>query len=316
VSVDVIFNPLRAVDSLTSILRSVHAVSVTQSIGLAILYLFGLLELYRLWFEGRAFDFGVLAAKIAVVHYLITSPAINDAGTVLLAWTYHAGFQVAWSAFSSVGDQIRQVGGVIAGGHGPGTFWTILFGQLNYFLLIVAALISAAVYLFVIAFIFGVYIFAVVTSGVVYALAIVMAPILLPMALWPPTRGFAANWVSTVLHAMFLPLVGGVLVYSAVNMGLLAPLSAWGNCAANSSSGTQILTCLSAGIGNVLIAIMAGIASMLLMLSLDGLTKNFFPAAEVTGAALYMAKQLSQAGAGAGLKMIRGGGPPPGPPSR
>ncbi|GEM_PF-2881556 len=303
-----VVNPEDAANQLASLLASSGIVGVIREIGVALLYLFALIEVYRLWFRGTGIDFAVLAAKVAIINALITGPVLNDAALSLYTWTTHAAYSIAGQASASTAADLANAFNVITAvqqsGAPSGNIVSQFLAMLTYvFTNLPSALLLIGIYLLyllILAAVIAIYAFALLSSAVIYSLAIALVPLLFPMFIWPATANFGGKWVSTVLHAIFMPLIGAVTLYAALSLGLVAPVEQWAQCVVNSpSASSAALSCLGAGAGAFLKAIMGGIVAVLLMFSIDGVVSNFFPAVEVTTAGLLGARFATRAVTGA-----------------
>jgi type IV secretory pathway VirB6-like protein len=319
-----VVNPEDAANQLATLLASSNIIGALREIGVALLYLFALIEVYRLWFRGTGTDFAVLAAKVAIINVLITGPVLNNAALSLYMWTTRAAYSIAGQASASTATDLSNAFNVILAVPHPGGGPWGLVAAVSYIATNLASVFMMVgiylLYLVVLALVLAIYSFALLGSAVIYSLAIALVPLLFPMFIWPATANFGGRWVSTVLHAIFMPLIGAVMLYAALSLGLVAPVAQWAQCVANASNASgAAVSCFGAGAGAFLKAIMGGMVAVLLMFSVDGVVSNFFPAVEVTTAGLIGAKfalggARKAAGAAAGAaggamgRAIGGGG--------
>jgi len=304
-------NPDLAALRFEQLMQSLGLYGQFHQLGMALLTLFALAEVYRIWFGGAGGEreLALLGVKIAVVAYLITgapSPIEQLA-------------KAAYRPFAELGNTIASQGGGQAYndllgllgqslGVGPqfGFFdvlGSILGNPSNLINAVMWALLWV-LFLVVFAVVLALYVFAVLGSRIFLVIAILAAPLLLPMMLWRPVANFMSRWVGVVLHAMFMPLIGALTLYAALELGMLAPLQAWASCVAPGSPGTQ---CAGGMIGGVISAIIGGLVAVFLMLSVDRVVTGFLGAAEVTASGLLAARWAASA-AGAPVRALQAAG--------
>jgi len=301
-------NPDQAAAQFEQLMQSLGLYGQFHVLGMALLALFALAEVYRIWVGGGERELGMLAVKIAVVAYLITgapSPIEQLA-------------KAAYRPFADLGNTIASQGGGQAYndllgllgqslGVGPqfGFFdvlGSILGNPSNLINAVMWALLWV-LFMLVFAAVLALYVFAVLGSRIFLVIAILLAPLIFPMMLWRPVATFMSRWVGVVLHAMFMPLIGALTLYAALELGMLAPLQAWASCVAPGTPGSQ---CVGGMIGGVISAIIGGLVAIFLMLSVDRVVTGFIGAAEVTAAGI-MAARWAAGAAGAPVRAMQAG---------
>lgn len=290
-------NPDQAAAQFERLVASLGLYGDFHAIGMAALALFALAEVYRIWIGGGERELAMLAAKIAVVSYLITgSPAPIEQ----LA-------KAAYRPFAELGITIASQGGgqaykdllALLGqslGVGPQfSFWDVMsavLGDPSNLLNVVLWAFMWTAFILVFAVVLALYLFAVLGSRVFVLVAILFAPLLLPMMLWRPVAGFVGRWVGVVLHAMFMPIIGAMTLYAALELGMLTPLQSWASCVSPSSPGGQ---CVGGMIGGLVAATIGGLVAIFLMLSVDRIVTGLIGAAEVTAAGIIAARWAGSA---------------------
>jgi len=285
-------NPDQAAAQFERLVASLGLYGDFHAVGMAALALFALAEVYRIWIGGGERELVMLAAKIAVVSYLITgSPSPIES---LAKAAYRPFAELGITIASQGGGQAYQDLLTLLGqslGVGPQfSFWDVMSAVLgdpsNLLNVILWALMWIA-FILVFAAVLALYLFAVLGSRIFILIAILFAPLLLPMMLWRPVAGFVSRWIGVVLHAMFLPIIGAITLYAALELGMLVPLQSWATCVSPSSPGAQ---CVGGMIGGLIAAIIGGMVAVFLMLSVDRIVTGLIGAAEVTAAGILAAR--------------------------
>jgi hypothetical protein len=304
-----IINPNAAVNALQDLVRSSGIYGTFHAIGMALLALFAMLELYRIWLGGGERDLVWLAAKIAILSYLLSG---TPAPLEVLVKTAYGYFATLGQAIAATGggqqyqDLVTMLNTIAAKSAPEGPWWQQLgtIGQTFLNVLVMGAIFL----LFLIVFIavLAIYVFAVLASRVFVLLSILLAPLLLPLSLWRPMVGdFLFRWVRTTLHAFFLPVIGAVTLVVALRLGLVSPLEAWTDCVAKAAGAPY--QCIGQQMASFVSAILGGLVAVFLMLSVDGVVQSFLGAAEVTAAGLIAARWA--AGAPKRIQtIVQGGG--------
>ena len=287
-----IINPNAAVNALQDLVRVSGIYGTFYAIGMALIALFTMIELYRIWLGGGERDLVWLAAKIAILSYLLSGTPAPLEVIVKTAYGY----------FATLGQAIAATGGgqqyqdlvttlnTIASKSAPEGPWWQQLGAIGQTFLNVL-MMGAIFLLFLIVFIavLAIYVFAVLASRVFVLLSILLAPLLLPLSLWRPmVNDVLFRWVRTTLHAFFLPVIGAVTLVVALKLGLVSPLEAWTACV-KSAAGAPYL-CIGQQMASFVSAIMGGLVAVFLMLSVDSVVQSFLGAAEVTAAGLIAAR--------------------------
>jgi len=254
-----------------------------RTIGLALLGLFTLLELYRLWLGGSERELGWLAAKVAIVNFLITTPALTQLVQNVYVPFALFGEQLVQAAVQQQGAQFNQILGAYLN---PSQDW---FWVLSHFSSIFFGNLILLIYIVALALLFGLYTFAVISSRLFIVLAVLLAPILFPMFLWRPMGSFTAKWVSTSLHAVLLPLIGAIALVAGLDMGIMQPLQTVAACAQQNAAGDLVL-CVGTQAGATVSALIGAAAAGSLMFGLDGIVHAFLGSLEVSTAGLIAAR--------------------------
>jgi len=254
-----------------------------QTIGLALLGLFTLLELYRLWLGGGERELGWLAAKVAIVNFLITTPVLNQLVQNVYVPFALFGENLVTTAVQQQGAQFNQILGAYLS---PNQDW---FWVISHFSSIFFGNLILLIYIVALALLFGLYTFAIIASRLFIVLAVLLAPILFPMFLWRPMGSFTAKWVSTTLHAVLLPLIGAIALVAGLDMGIMQPLQTVAACAQQNAAGGLVL-CLGTQAGATVSALIGAAAAVFLMFGLDGIVYAFLGSIEVSTAGLIAAR--------------------------
>lgn len=285
-------NPDQAAAQFERLVASLGLYGALHTVGMAALALFALAEVYRIWIGGGERELAMLAAKIAVVSYLITgSPSPIEQLT-----------KAAYRPFAELGITIASQGGgqaykdlvALLGqslGVGPRfSFWDVMSAVVgdpsNLINVAMWALIFTA-FILVFALVLALYLFAVLGSRVFILIAILFAPLMLPMMLWRPVASFVSRWIGVVLHAMFMPIIGAITLYAALELGMLTPLQSWASCVSPNSPGAQ---CVGGMIAGMVAATIGGLVALFLMFSVDRVVTSLIGAAEVTATGLVAAR--------------------------
>jgi hypothetical protein len=308
-------NPNDAALALQALVKGANLYATFLRIGMALIALFAMLEIYRLWMRGGGLhDLFVLGIKIAILSYLLT-PSVGGRAPL------EAVVMTAYGYFARLGQSIATT----IGGQQFNDLWTTLNtlsanitlrGTGNFFQQIAAfgeillsALMMMAVFgLFLLVFmiVLAIYVFTVLASRMFLLASILLAPLLLPFVLWQPMGSFISKWVSTTLHAFFLPVIGAVTLVVALSLGLVTPLKDWVQCVQATTG--PAYQCIGQQMSSFVTAIMGGLVAIFIMLSVDRVVSSFLGAAEVTATGLIAARWVSSsAGRVAGRFMDQGG---------
>ena len=277
-------NPNVAMDAILALAQQYGVVPALRGIGMALLALFALLEVYRLWIASDTSGLVVLGVKVILVNYFIGSgsPVLSLLKTV---YGYFAGAGQAIVANAIAADwlTIQQVLNTLGGG-GTQPWWytfthivPVLFGEL-----------LALLYFVVLAILFALYTFAVIASRLFVVLSIVLIPLIFPLALWAPlASSYIAKWIGTTVHAILLPLIGAIALVAAVRMGALAPLQDIANCLAQTSG---VANCTGQAAGAFVNGLIGSLAAIFLMFGIDGIVRSFVGGAEISTAGIIAAR--------------------------
>ncbi len=289
-------NPDRAANALETLVTDQFPIAqAMHTLGYGLLALFVLLEIYRMWVGGTERELAVLAAKVAIVGYLI-GPSSPLAGIVRTTYGYaaQAGYAIVQG---SAGTQYDAITAALtqATTTAPGGTWWSLFDPVTLTKYIIGALMSGMLLLLfqlVLGAVLGLFAFSVLASRVFVLISLLLAPVAFTMFLWRPMASFAAKWVSTALHAFLLPLIGAISLVAALELGLVQPIQDWAACMQQSVGSVEAgaLACVGSMAGNFILAIVGGLVAIFLMLSVDHVVSSFLGAVEVTTAGLLAAR--------------------------
>ena len=307
-------NPDRAANALEALVTDQFPIAqAMHTIGYGLLMLFVVLEIYRMWVGGTERELAVLAAKVAIVGYLI-GPGSPLAGIVRTTYGYaaQAGYAIVQG---SAGTQYDAIVAALtqATTTAPGGTWWSLFDPVTLTKYLIGGLMSGMLLLLfqlVLGAVLGLFAFSVLASRVFVLISMLLAPVAFTMFLWRPMASFAAKWISTALHAFLLPLIGGISLVAALELGLVQPIQDWATCMQQSvgSVETGALACAGSMAGNFILAIVGGLVAIFLMLSVDHIVSSFLGAVEVTTAGLLAARW--------GLQSVNRALRAPAPPAR
>jgi hypothetical protein len=300
-------NPDTAAQALEDLVRGHNLYQTFWEIGAALIVLFTLLEMYRLWTgRGTYHDLLMLGVKIILLTYLLTpsgGPApledivMGAYGYFARLGQYIAGVVAAqqgtdlWTTLNRLSSAIQVTSGNLWD-------WLFSFGDV----LLTALMLFAIWGMFLVVFmlVLGLYIFTVLASRVFLIGSIILAPLILPLALWHPMGSFLSRWVSTTVHAFFLPVIGAVMLVVALKLGMLAPLKPWLDCVQATTG--PAYQCVGQQLSSFVSAIMGGLVALFIMVSVDNTVSSFIGAAEVTAAGVLAARWL-----GGGARRLVGG---------
>ena len=291
-------NPDAAAVALKDLVQQLGLYGVFHQIGWALIALFTMAELYRVWLGGGERDLVWLAAKVAMIGYLLSgSPAplevIVDGGYGYFA---HLGYAiaaaVAGAQFNDLATILQSLNLAVPAGS--------IFQQMVAFGQVVVTLATAlAIWLlFVLVFmiVLALYAFAVLGSRVFVVVSILLSPLLLPCMLWRPTTGFVARWIATTLHAFLLPVIGAIALAAALWLGLAAPLKPWAECVkAASGRAVGAYACIGTQTGAFVTATIGGLVAVFIMASADAMARSYLGAVEVTTAGLLAGRTAMKA---------------------
>jgi hypothetical protein len=276
-------NPNVAMDAILALAQQYGVVPALRGIGMALLALFALLEVYRLWIASDTGGLVVLGVKVIMVNYFIGpgSPILSMLQTVY-GYFANAGQTIVGNAVAADYQQMQQIS-QIWNGTTQGWWWT-----LSHFVPILFANLLILLYFVVLAILFALYTFAVIASRLFIVLSIVLIPLVFPLALWAPlASSYIGKWVSTTVHAILLPLVGAIALVAAVRMGALTPLEDIANCLAQNSG---LLGCTGQAAGALINGLIGSLAAIFLMFGLDGIVRSFVGGAEISTAGIIAAR--------------------------
>ncbi len=289
-------NPDRAANALETLVTDQFPIAqAMHTLGYGLLMLFVLLEIYRTWVGGTERELAVLAAKVAIVGYLI-GPSSPLASIMRIAYGYaaQAGYAIVQG---SAGSQYDAINAALtqATTTAPGGTWWSLFDPVTLTKYLIGGLMSGMLLLMfqlVLGAVLGLFAFSVLASRVFVLISLLLAPVAFTMFLWRPMTSFAAKWVSTALHAFLLPLIGAISLVAALELGLVQPIQDWATCMQQSvgSVETGALACVGSMAGDFILAIVGGLVAIFLMLSVDHVVSSFLGAVEVTTAGLLAAR--------------------------
>ena len=305
-------DPNTAATSLQSLINGANLYATFLTIGLALIALFTVLEIYRIWIGGGGpHDLLVLGIKVLILSYLIT-PSINGQApleaVVMGAYGYFA--RLGQYIASTIGGQQTQAlwdtlnklsANINFKGTGNVLQQIAAFGDILLSALMM--LVIWGLFLLVFMIVIAIYIFAVLGSRMFLLVSILLAPLLLPLVLWRPMGGFIGKWISTTLHAFFLPVIGAVTLVVAINLGMVAPLQKWVDCVQQTSG--PAYQCVGQQTSSFVTAIIGGLVAIFIMLSSDRIVSSFLGAAEVTATGLILARWGVSAVAGAPGRAIQ-----------
>lgn len=267
-------NPNVAMDAILALATQYHVVGTLHIIGTALLGLFTVLELYRLWVASDLVGLPILGVKVIIVNTLISVGPGSPVTTVL---------QTVYGYFAQAGQDIvaNAVGGDLAtitraldaiGSSHKGDLWYWVTHGSAFFAWL-EALFLLLVYLLVLALLFALYTFAVVSSRLFIVLSIVLIPIIFPLTLWTPlTHSYLGRWISSTVHAILLPLIGAIALVAGVHMGVFYPISQLATCVGHSQAA---LDCVGPLTGAFIEGLIGSFAAILLMMAVDGVVRSF-----------------------------------------
>jgi len=290
---DQVVTPDAAALVMKELLRETGLYGVFHQIGWALIALFAMAELWRVWLGGGERDLAMLAAKVAILSYLLSGSPAPLETIVDGAYGYFArvGAAIAAGAGSAqYSDLYAALNSISVKSSIGGTFQQILafpVTLLNVFISGVVWILFMLIFVVVL----GLYAFAVLGSRVFLVVSILLAPLLLPCMLWRPMTNFIARWITTTLHAFLLPVIGAIALVAALKLGLVAPLKPWASCVMHGGGGAAgAYACVGTQMGAFLTAIIGGIVAALTMFEVDAFVKSYLGAVEVTTAGLLAAK--------------------------
>ena len=306
-------NPDRAANALEQLVTDRYPIAqAMHTIGYGLLVLFVLLEIYRMWVGGTERELAVLAAKVAIVAYVI-GPSSPLAGIVKTVYGYaaQAGYAIVQG---SAGTQYDAIYAALnqATTSAPGGTWWSLFDPVTLGKYLIGGLIAGMLLLLfqlVVGVVMGLFVFSVLASRVFVLISLLLAPVAFTMFLWRPMISFAAKWITTALHAFLLPLIGAISLVAALELGLVQPIQDWAVCMQQNVGSAQsgALACTGSMSGNFILAIIGGLVAVFLMLSVDHIVSSFLGAVEVTTAGLLAARWGVRAFSNAARGISRGG---------
>lgn len=271
-------NPNVAMDAILALATQYHVLGTLHMIGVALLALFTLLELYRLWIAGDVQGLPILGVKVLIVNALISvgpgSPVTTTLRTVY-GYFAQAGQDLVAAAASVDASAILQALKDLV--TTPATMdWWYWMTHWSIVLALLEAVLFAVAYYIVLALLFALYTFAVVSSRLFIVLSIVLIPIIFPLTLWTPlTHSYLGRWVSSTVHALLLPLVGAIALVAGLRMGILYPLGQVATCASQTQNAQAWLQCVSSLTGAFIEGLIGGLAAILLMIAVDGVVRSF-----------------------------------------
>ena len=294
-------SPDRAANALEQLVTDRYPIApAIHAIGYALLVLFVLLEIYRMWVGGTERELAVLAAKVAIVGYMI-GPSSPLAGIVRTVYGYaaQAGYAIVQGSAGTNYDAIVAALDKATTSAPGGTWWS-LFDPVTLGKYLVGGLMAGMLLLLfqlVLGIVMGLFVFSVLASRVFVLISLLLAPVAFTMFLWRPMTSFAARWISTALHAFLLPIIGAISLVAALELGLVQPIQDWAVCMQQSvgSAQTGAVACAGSMSGNFILAIVGGLVAVFLMLSVDHIVSSFLGAVEVTTAGLLAARWGVQA---------------------
>jgi len=308
-------NPDRAANALEQLVTDRYPVAqAMHTIGYGLLALFVLLEIYRMWVGGTERELAVLAAKVAIVGYVIgpSSPLASIVRTVY-GYAAQASYAIVQGSAKTQYDAIVTALNQATTSAPAGT-WLSLFDPVTLGKYLVGGLMAGMLLLLfqlVLGIVMGLFVFSVLASRVFVLISLLLAPVAFTMFLWRPMTSFAAKWITTALHAFLLPLIGAISLVAALELGLVQPVQDWAACMRQSVGSVQMgaLACTGSMSGNFLLAIVGGLVAVFLMLSVDHIVSSFLGAVEVTAAGLLAARWGVQAirSAARGISQSSGG---------
>ena len=279
----VLNNPDVAMDAILALAQQYQVVPVLRAIGMALLALFALLEVYRLWLASDTAGLVVLGVKVIIVNAMIgpASPLLPLLQTVY-GYFAQAGQSIVATAVGADLQQLSQLSQAFAVANHD-WWWT-----LTHFMPIVFGELLALLYFLVLAILFALYTFAVIASRLFIVLSIVLVPLLFPLALWAPLAPqYLGKWVGTTVHAILLPVIGAIALVAALRMGALVPLQSLATCLQNNAAA---FSCTGAAAGTFINGLIGSLAAIFLMFSLDGVVRSFIGAAEISTAGIIAAR--------------------------
>ena len=278
-------NPNVALSAILALANQYNVTPVLRGIGMALLALLALLEVYRLWIASDTGGLVVLGVKVIIVNYFISpgSPVIEILRTVY-GYFAKAGQAIVSNATTTDLNTIQQIGQIINGSGGPGNWVWVL----THFIPIIFGDLLVLLYFVVLAILFALYTFAVIASRLFIVLSIVLIPLIFPLALWAPlAQSYIGKWVSTTVHAILLPLIGAIALVAAVKMGVFVPLQQLAACMAASK---DAFSCTGQSTSALINGMIGSLAAIFLMFGLDGIVRSFVGGAEISTAGIIAAR--------------------------
>jgi hypothetical protein len=297
---------------ITTVVQRYNLGPLLTTIGYALLALFALLELYRLWMAQDAGGLPMLGIKILLVNYLI-APASPLKDMILNTYSFfaHLGEGVTANALSVQMQQIINswaFGGAAPQGSvvwkGLQAFWhwfqgTVSGGGMGYPILFLIYLVAAAIS-------YAVYVFLILMSRLWMELAILVIPILFPLFVWEPTsRSYMGKWVSATVHAILLPLIVGLSFTVAMDVGLLQPFTALNQCVSSTFNPADPASfvpgrCLPAVMESVISGLIGALVLFFFIVGSDRVVTSFVGAAEITTMGIMAARMVGRIAMSAG----------------
>jgi hypothetical protein len=281
-------NPNVAMDAILALAQQYNVVPVLRGIGMALLALFALLEVYRLWIASDTGGLVVLGVKVIIVNYFISSasPILSILKTVYGYFAY-AGQTIVSNALQADWTQVQNVLATLYNTGGTQPWWW----SLSHIVPIIFGDLLMLLYFLVLAILFALYTFAVLASRLFIVLSIVLIPLIFPLALWAPlAQSYIGKWVSTTIHAILLPLVGAIALVASVRMGALTPLQDIAACLHNTPTSPNPLDCIGSAGGSMISGLIGSLAAIFLMFGLDGIVRSFVGGAEISTAGIIAAR--------------------------
>src|SRR5579872_2730012 len=292
-TLNAIINPDYAATALIDLAQQYGIQTTLTHIGLALLALFALLELYNLWIRSDAGGLVVLGIKVIIVNYLITSTSFTSLILTVYGYFAKAGEYIIASEVQTDLNKIWTIDKLFTG---VGQSWT---WGLTHFIPMLFGDMLMLVYLLLAAIMFALYVFAVILSRTFIALSILLIPIIFPLAIWGLiSHTYIGKWVSTTIHAALLPLIAALALIMGLKLGALAPLQSISNCI---TQNPQAWTCIGVASGALVGGVISSIAAIFLMFGLDGIVRSFVGGTEISAAgvmAFRMAAGMVTGGVG------------------
>lgn len=256
-------------------------------IGLAMLALFALLEVYRLWIASDTGGLVVLGVKVIIVNYFITTSQLDNLLLGIYKYFAGAGEYMLASEIQTDLNKLSYIYFVFQTGGSHGLLWAV-----EHFIPIMFGDFLMLLYILVAAILLALYVFAVVMSRLFIVLSIMLIPIVLPLTLWSLiSHSFIGKWVSTTVHAILLPLIAALALIIALRLGALAPLETIANCIA--APGGNVFSCIGLAAGAFVGGLIASLAGIFLMFGLDGIVRSFVGGTEISAAGVMAFRMLA-----------------------